>query len=191
MNKPCIQADHLYFALEGPKTLTRLVDDCLGKLKPVKKTFEAFAYRGQSGALVAPILSVMLNKYLLCVRKPGEDSHSTREVEGLQTACNYVIVDDFVSSGDTAIKIQQAVYRMNPGSICVGLILYKRGEWVPRGHNPPDNIFQTPSDLWIEPPRAIPSSMEGWNSQPSQFPVMVIPKPTIADQIFGALSLPI
>jgi len=70
-------------------------------------TFDAIAFRGVSGALVAPAVAVAVGKPLIVVRK-SEASHG-RPVEGAITAKRYVIVDDFVGAGGTVRAITDAL----------------------------------------------------------------------------------
>src|ERR1017187_8038151 len=60
--------------------------------------FDAIAFRGMSGALIAPALALKLDKTLLMVRKPKvqgdpNGAHSSEMVEGDVAARTYVIVD--------------------------------------------------------------------------------------------------
>jgi hypothetical protein len=76
--------------------------------------FDAIAFSGMSGALIAPVLALALNKTLIMVRKFGDDSHSVEQrngalVEGDFGAHRYVIVDDLISSGRTARYIRDQI----------------------------------------------------------------------------------
>lgn len=87
--------------------------------------FDAIACRGVSGMLIAPIVAMRLNKTLIVVRK-GEPTHSTYAVEGDHGAQRYIILDDFIDSGDTIREIGASVHNANPSAKCVGFIAYKR-----------------------------------------------------------------
>jgi adenine/guanine phosphoribosyltransferase-like PRPP-binding protein len=90
-----------------------------------KKTreFDAIAFRGMSGALVAPSVATALGKNLLMVRK--EHSHSTMNVEGFYgTPQRYIIVDDFISMGSTCKEIITQVSNFCDENTCVGIALY-------------------------------------------------------------------
>lgn len=67
--------------------------------------FEAIAVRGTSGMLFGPLLAHMTRKRLSVIRKPNESAHTSRTLEGVVEASRYVIVDDFVSTGQTVSKI--------------------------------------------------------------------------------------
>lgn len=96
--------------------------------------FDAIAFRGLSGTLVGPLLAYLLNKTVLAVRKPHElkrsNSHGYYQVEGDIAAGKYVIVDDFVSSGDTVREIIIEIHESAPRAICIGVLLI--GGYAPR-----------------------------------------------------------
>ena len=71
--------------------------------------FDAIAFRGLSGALIVPTIAMMMDKTLLAVRK-GEQSHSSRMVEGDYNARRYVIIDDLIASGTTVQTIVQSIH---------------------------------------------------------------------------------
>lgn len=91
-------------------------------LKHWEPEYDAIAFRGMSGALIAPPVARELNKSLIMVRKPGEDSHSPFDVEGDHRARRYIIVDDFISSGRTAYTILRAIKKFSPKAECLGLL---------------------------------------------------------------------
>lgn len=91
--------------------------------------FDAIAFTGVSGALVAPAVGYLIKKPVIVVRK-GEGCHSKHPVESPFTsvsyepsenaappwAGNYVIVDDLVSSGKTVTNIITSINRVHPGA---------------------------------------------------------------------------
>lgn len=84
--------------------------------------FDTIAFRGMSGALIAPILALNLQKELILVRKPDDDTHSWYKVEGNKSANRYVIVDDFESSGHTKRTIIEAVRGFAPDANYLGFL---------------------------------------------------------------------
>lgn len=67
-------------------------------------------YRGVSGACMAWPLSYRLRIPVIAIRKPGETSHSydgdnIGAISGDGDLCGYVIVDDFICSGNTIQRI--------------------------------------------------------------------------------------
>src|ERR1035437_5312438 len=122
---PQIQSAYLCAPLNPRK-----LDKFLKKAKDVLKLeqFDAIAFRGMSGALVAPLLAHKLHKTLIMVRKgDGESvrSHSMRNIEGDDAAKRYLIVDDFLASGNTVRDIAREVRYFTGGKAeCIGAMLY-------------------------------------------------------------------
>lgn len=87
-----------------------------------KYDFDAIAFQGLSGALIAPIIAMQMDKTLIAVRKPNEECHSLYRVEGDVAARRYIIVDDFISSGNTVRAILNAVYYVNSSAKCLGVL---------------------------------------------------------------------
>lgn len=83
--------------------------------------FEAIAVRGVSGMLFGPMLAHMTKKRLSVIRKPRETKHTNRILEGVHDTKRYVIVDDFVSSGETVQAIvcgmKQSPFRPMPAGL--------------------------------------------------------------------------
>lgn len=84
--------------------------------------YDAIALRGLSGALIAPIVAMQLEKNIVAVRK-GESSHSQHALEGRSEA-GYIIIDDLISSGDTVREILQTMRKYRPASKCRAIYLY-------------------------------------------------------------------
>ena len=84
--------------------------------------FDAIAFRGMSGALIAPALALQLNKSLIMVRKTTDHCHSFHLVEGDAAARTYIIADDFVWSGDTVLTIRHQLTRFAPRALCLGVL---------------------------------------------------------------------
>jgi len=97
-----------------------------------KHPFDAIAFTGCSGAAFAYPLSYKLKIPLICVRKK-DSSHCTRPLEGYIGAKSYVIVDDFISSGDTIKKIISTIKThakvKNKVPKVVGIFLYDQDGW--------------------------------------------------------------
>src|SRR5271166_4732220 len=116
-------AGHLATALT-PWKLRKALTNTVKFLKT--KEFDAIAFRGLSGSLVAPIVALRLKKTLLAVRKDTSDSHSSYMVEGDLAAKRYVIVDDFIAGGSTVYNIMKEVHTAAPRAECVGYFGYNR-----------------------------------------------------------------
>ena len=70
--------------------------------------FDAIAFMGLSGAVLAPIVANELEVGLIAVRKKGDRCHIYRDWEGV---CDqrYLILDDDLSSGNSARRIISAI----------------------------------------------------------------------------------
>lgn len=98
--------------------------------------FDSIAVRGTSGLLVGPAVADRLNKRLVVVRKGAEGHHSDRTVETpnrdgdayRETVSRYVIIDDFISEGETVRAIIKEVKRVDKASQLVGAFRYHAGE---------------------------------------------------------------
>ena len=116
--------------------------------------FDAIACRGLSGLLIAPIVAMRLKKTLLCVRK-GEKTHSPQNVEGDAKAKTYVILDDFIDSGETVSAIVDGIKVFNAEARCIGYIAYKRLNDKEPIEECYDRAFLSPAELQNECEEAI------------------------------------
>lgn len=85
-----------------------LIETAVNELSPHAWQFRAVAFRGMSGALIAPEIARRLGKSLTMVRKNKKDCHSSYLVEGA-LGCDYIIVDDCIASGNTVREIQRDI----------------------------------------------------------------------------------
>ncbi len=86
--------------------------------------FDAVAFSGNSGAMIGGALCVILDKHPILVRKKiSRDAHSKYIVEGFfpREPMRYIIVDDFVHTGNTVRNIFSRIKRFNPYLECVGV----------------------------------------------------------------------
>lgn len=97
--------------------------------------FDAVAFRGVSGALVAPLVAAALKKNLIVVRKDNEEAHSFARVEGLigfdrgklnLDGFRYILVDDFIGYGSTVLAVVEAMAEHRPLGKFVGMV-----PWAP------------------------------------------------------------
>lgn len=91
-----------------------------------KYEYDALAFRGMSGCLYAAPLAYKLGKPTIMVRKIDQLSHAGSLTEGPRNAKRYIIVDDFISSGDTMAAIIEAVQKFAPEAECLGILLANR-----------------------------------------------------------------
>jgi hypothetical protein len=135
-----------------PAKLARIINhatreqDILRSFMP----FDAIAFTGVSGAMVAPILALKWQKGLLLVRKPNEKNHSSMLVEGMEVAKSYLIVDDLIASGDTARRIIAALKESHPLAKCVGAYTYNES-YVYSAYHLQKRLFLTDSEMNMEP----------------------------------------
>lgn len=89
--------------------------------------FDAIAFTGSSGCAIAFHLAVQHKIPLIYVRKPDEKSHGDRiECNSSVDIQRYLIVDDFVFSGDTITSIVITIQKL-----------------VPPQHRSPDEPYQS------------------------------------------------
>jgi len=95
-----IRACHSHAAYT-PETVVSIIKSAKRELCHME--FDSFAFSGFSGALVAPVLAMNLNKTMIHVRKESDlrNSHAYRLLEGDFDAKKYIIIDDFIGSGNT------------------------------------------------------------------------------------------
>lgn len=83
-----------------------------------KIPFDAIAFSGTSGSAMAFPISYSLKIPLICVRKGGKKNNSHFSdsfhgnipcVEGFLEANKYIIIDDFIESGNTIKRIKKEV----------------------------------------------------------------------------------
>lgn len=118
-----IHCDYLEEFIRVPKLKKRIK---LAKAALKNYEFDAIAYSGHSGALIAIPCALSMNKPLILVRKNGEQTHSCYSVEGFASAKKYVILDDFVSCGDTYHHIVDEIKKFSPAAECIGLLQVRR-----------------------------------------------------------------
>lgn len=110
-----------------PWMIGHVVDWVVDALLERTPTAQAIAFRGISGALVAPIVAYRLGLNVIPIRK-GEHSHggATHHKRALEATLvqRYVIVDDFIESGTTVREIVRD--RRVEGCECLGVLLYAK-----------------------------------------------------------------
>ena len=123
---------HYLTRVYNPRQFKVIVRNTLEIAKQVdeKSKYDTIAFTGQSGSALAYILAHSLNKKMICVRKDSDNSHyftdSGNNFEGYVNAKKYIIVDDFICSGESIDKIVQTVQAKIPKAKCVGILLYSR-----------------------------------------------------------------
>lgn len=111
-----------------PEPRADAVENALASLESLK--FDCIAVRGISGISIGSIVAFQLKKNLAIVRKPNEKFHAPVGplvlVESPEAVIRYVVIDDFVSSGETLYHIQRNMLAIHPNSLCVGMVMYNR-----------------------------------------------------------------
>lgn len=122
-HKPRIEACCYLEDAFNPKLLPKYLNQTFKAIEQWGGEFDSIAFRGLSGALLAPALAIGLEKSLIAVRK-NESRHSGLKVEGDQAARSYIIVDDFVSTGETVREIERLVYGFAHRSVLLKVFCY-------------------------------------------------------------------
>lgn len=92
--------------------------------------FEAIAVTGYSGSTFGSVVAHILHKPIILVRKEKElqnwTSHCSDRVTfgGDLVPASYVLIDDFVCSGNTLRVTVKAIKEAAPGTQCVGFYTY-------------------------------------------------------------------
>ncbi len=102
--------------LGNPQQFDRVVRDAVAALQHIE--FDTLVFRGFSGALVGPTVAHSLGKCFALVRKERDSTHSDKSIEGVVEG-QYLIIDDFIDSGET-INNMVSVFP----SHCIGVYLY-------------------------------------------------------------------
>lgn len=104
-----------------------------------KLQFDTIAFRGMSGALVGSIISHEMGIPFAVIRKEKDSTHSESAIDGPLEIGNYIIIDDFISSGTTirmiinTIRYGESQENLedskkhgvpNPNAKCIGIFLY-------------------------------------------------------------------
>lgn len=126
------------------------IAECFRILVPHAHKFKAIAFRGMSGALIAPSVADLMDKQIILVRKTEIDdhrSHSFEPVEGT-VGVDYFIIDDLTMSGRTVREIQTQIHtaeqehNRGPHGKCVGIYLFhERTLFLRGGGNTWEGLF--------------------------------------------------
>lgn len=125
-----------YFNCALDERRKRTITHAFKFLKKRSSQFDAIAFSGMSGAVMAPTLAYLLDKQLIIVRKDAElaNSHSSSMVEyaGYPLKDRVIIVDDFVSSGATVLRIMEKIRDANLRATFVAVYCYAYGYDLPK-----------------------------------------------------------
>ena len=107
----------------NPSKIKKCIDDIVRGSEKLPK-FEAIAVTGLSGLLVGPIVAIELGLPLIVVRKDLKCAHSTNRVEGYAEGLKYIIIDDFVASGNTVHNIKLYIGDYSRSCKLVGALMW-------------------------------------------------------------------
>ena len=105
------------------KEIDESVEKCVTVLE--KKRFDTIAFRGLSGMLIGPIVAHWLGKEVIVIRK-NSDNHSNHTVEGHLAAKKYVVLDDFIQTGETVREIINRVKEFSSVAEVAGGVFYSQ-----------------------------------------------------------------
>lgn len=112
--------------------LGNLVTQTAMQLAKYTYEFDIIAVRGLSGQLVGIPVSLIMRKELIIVRKRDERAHSVQNPGMREAGQNgrYIIIDDFMSSGDTVAAIRHKIRAERPDLQLTGLYMYETDKWL-------------------------------------------------------------
>lgn len=115
-----LRTDYLHEVFH-PEDFKATVENAVASIKTFreKNNFEVILFTGVSGAALAFPVSYLTGVPIACLRKPNS-SHSIYTLEGWWPRSSYIIIDDFVETGDTINRIHE---RVKP-AVCKGIYLY-------------------------------------------------------------------
>jgi len=102
------------------------------QLKTVE--FDTIVVTGISGMVFGSVLSFLMKKHLVVVRKGGDRCHSFRKVEtslrDRTDSFSWVFVDDLVDSGRTFRRVRKMVKKELPNGVYVGRYMFDTHNFV-------------------------------------------------------------
>ena len=120
-----INSEYLKDVLEH-RRITRTVKALVALIKHSQVQFSTIVFRGMSGALIAPIIAYKMHKQIAVARKTGDGNHSSLALEGHSNFKHYIIIDDFIATGNTINTILNIVKKYNPHALeCQAIFCYR------------------------------------------------------------------
>lgn len=141
MNYNVIKSDYLkvIYQIQDYKKLITQAAKIIKKFR-TKNEFDAIAFTGTSGAALAYPVSAILNIPLICIRKGN--NHYGFPIEGCVSAKKYIIIDDFISAGNTMKKIIKTIKNEMPDAQPVAIFLYTESRGVQNWKGIPIKIIK-------------------------------------------------
>ena len=100
------------------------IDKAIDAITKQGISFNAVVIRGMSGALMATYVAEKYGVRIIIVRKEDETTHGEPIEGGWEYGSPYIILDDFVSTGETIGIIKSTMDKGCPNAECVGVLLY-------------------------------------------------------------------
>jgi adenine/guanine phosphoribosyltransferase-like PRPP-binding protein len=117
----------IYNGDSGLSDLAETVERTVADLRPHADKFDSIAVTGMSGVVVGSPVSLALGKPLVIVRKKTDDAHHKAHVNRTRAGERVLFLDDFVESGETRARVEDAIERN--GSISRVTAQYLYGRW--------------------------------------------------------------
>lgn len=124
----------------SPSLFQTLVEETIRKAREIREddAFDTIAFSGTSGCALGFILGHALDVPIICIRRHGEESHyhawreeNNRAFEGNSDTKRYLIVDDFIASGNTVNRIMDIIrYNCGLDAKCVAMLMYRQAPKV-------------------------------------------------------------
>ncbi len=110
----------------NPENAPKVLNTLIKYIKSSKVQFDTIICRGTSGLLAAPYVAMKMKKHLIIVRK-SDGNHASVATEGYRNPQRYIIIDDFIATGNTVriiIKTIEENFRNNNPK-CVAIFCYR------------------------------------------------------------------
>lgn len=99
-------------ALFDRKTQNSVVKNIKLLIKEKDLKFDGFVVTGISGVSMGAIMSRLLNKKLMVVRKDeDDDNHSWYNIENYTNGGKYIFLDDLIASGNTLKRVKECIQK--------------------------------------------------------------------------------
>ena len=119
-----------------PKKLKKLAEVAIKTLNTMSDKYDTLVFCGISGAIIGPMVALAVSKEMVLVRKKGDIRHSGYDVAGYSSPKKYIIIDDFVDSGETATHIQKEMHKFQPKAECLGVLSVQELVGAPTQYKP-------------------------------------------------------
>jgi orotate phosphoribosyltransferase len=112
-----------------PQRIKESVTAAVKLFRGVKTRYTFIVCSGYSGVLIAPHVVLAVNKELIIVRKSAQNTHGMLVEQHNIRGKDYIILDDFIQTGDTVRRIIEILQKEKPHLKCVGIVAYDYKKW--------------------------------------------------------------